>query len=282
MIEATILIPAYNEAEVIGRTLQHLSRGLPMDRFRIVVIANACSDATASKAMSAQPRAMVVETDTPGKCIALNIGYQLAAKDKPVICLDADLDVTSESLTALIASLSEGSSHAACGQMDVRANEATSLVRAYYKGWRTNPYFDKGKFGGLFALSAQAAARLFPLPYLTADDEYIRRSLHRDEIAFVSNCRFTARAPKTLSSLVAVRRRSLRGARTITSMGLPSPETGSLGTVLKRAVHTPSIAFPILVYACVNAWSRLSLFSNAMASENSGIWERDLTTRSAG
>lgn len=281
MIDATILIPAFNEAAVIGRTLQHMSRGLPLNRFHIVVIANACTDATASKARSAQPNATVLETDTPGKCHALNLGYQVAAKDKPVICLDADLDVTSESLAALVGALHDNSSLAACGQMDVQTLDASVVVRTYYKGWRMNPYFDKGKFGGLFALSAKAAARVFPLPKLTADDEYIRRSLANDKIAFVPECRFTARAPHTIGSLISVRQRSLRGARALTKRGLPSPEAGSLGKVALRAVRNPSKAFSIFVYACVNTWSRISLSWSAGSNPSEDLWERDLTTRSA-
>ncbi|WP_406648181.1 glycosyltransferase [Aliisedimentitalea scapharcae] len=281
MTEATILIPAHNEAAVIWRTLQHLSRGLPLDRFRIVVIANACTDGTVGRALSAQPQATVLETDTPGKCNALNLGYQVAAKDIPVVCLDADLDVTSESLKALITALNGDAIQAACGQMDVQATEASAVVRAYYKGWRTNPYFDNGKFGGLFALSSQAAAQIFPLPHITADDEYIRRSIPKQNIAFVPECRFTARAPKTVRSLIAVRRRSLRGARAVTSMGLPSPETGSPGTVIKRAIRNPALALPLSVYACVNVWSRVSM-SWGRARPGAEQWERDLTTRSAG
>jgi glycosyltransferase involved in cell wall biosynthesis len=281
MIDATILIPAFNEAAVIGRTLQHMSRGLPLNRFHIVVIANGCTDATASKARSAQPKATVLETDTPGKCNALNLGYQVAAKDKPVICLDADLDVTSESLTALVGALRDNSILAACGQMDVQTIDSSVVVRTYYKGWRMNPYFDKGKFGGLFVLSAKAAAQVFPLPKLTADDEYIRRSLLKGKIAFVSECRFTARAPQTIGSLISVRQRSLRGARALTKRGLPSPEAGSLGKVALRAVRNPSKAFAIFVYACVNIWSRVSLSWNAGSNSSENLWERDLTTRSA-
>jgi hypothetical protein len=35
MTRATILIPAHNEAAVIGRTLWYLSRGLPLDQIRV-------------------------------------------------------------------------------------------------------------------------------------------------------------------------------------------------------------------------------------------------------
>ncbi|MEQ9695960.1 glycosyltransferase [Shimia sp. SDUM112013] len=280
MTRATILIPAHNEEAVIGRTLMHLSRGLPLNKFRLVVIANACTDSTVGRALSVLPDVEIIETDTPGKCHALNLGSQVATRGRPVICLDADLDVTAESLTALIAPLEEQTAQAACGQMDVRTTGASAMVRAYYTGWRNNPYFDSGKFGGLVALSAETADRLFPLPAITADDEFMRRSVAASDIAFVRDCRFTARAPSTLKSLIQVRRRSLRGARALSAMGLTSPEQGSVGTVLGRALCNPRRAPSILFYAAVNTWVRLQLLTEKPASDVR--WERDVTTRVAG
>lgn len=277
MTLATILIPAHNEVAVIERTLLHLSRGMSLADFRIVVIANACSDATAAKSRSVLPQAVVIETDKAGKCNALNLGYKEADPHKPVICLDADLDVTAESLTSLLVPILEGSALAACGQMDVRASESSPLVRAYYKGWRANPYFDRGKFGGLFALSAEAAKTIFPLPEITADDEFIRRSFSAKEKAFVTDCRFVARAPMGLASLFNVRCRSLRGTREVQSMGLGKMEGSSVKAVLGRALRQPSSALPIIVYLAVNTSARIVLVLRLF--EKPGQWERDLTTR---
>lgn len=277
MTRATILIPAHNEVAVIDRTLLHLSRGLSLADFRIVVIANACSDATAAKARSILPQAVVIETSKPGKCNALNLGYREADPEKPVIFLDADLDVTAESLASLVDPLERGTAMAACGQMDVRVSEASTLVRAYYKGWRRNPYFDRGKFGGLFALSPEASKIVFPLPEIIADDEFVRRSFTVQETAFVKNCRFVARAPETFPSLFKVRCRSVRGGREVHAMGLSSPERYSVKTVLGRAIRRPSNVLPIAVYGAVNTLARISL--SFRSSEHAVRWERDLTTR---
>jgi glycosyltransferase involved in cell wall biosynthesis len=280
MTRATILIPAHNEASVIGRTLLHLSRGMCLADFHIVVIANACSDATASKARSIMPGATVIETATPGKANALNLGYAMADKNKPVICLDADLDITSESLEALIAPLCSGEAKAACGHMDVNASDAAALVRAYYKGWRTNPYFDRGKFGGVFALTPDAAAEIFPLPEIIADDEFVRRRFNACETAVVETCRFVVRAPRTVQSLVRVRRRALRGARAVTAMGLASPERRSITVLFARLLRQPRNLFPVMAYAGVNILARLQLSVEKSSAE--GRWERDLSTRAAG
>lgn len=280
MTRATILIPAHDEAQVIGRTLWYLSRGLPLDQFRVVVIANGCADATAARARAALPQALVIETDRAGKCHALNLGYEAADKNAPVVCLDADLDVTAEAVVALIAPLADGRALAACGKMDVDTSGVSPAVRVFYQGWRTNPYFARGKFGGLFALAPEGAARVFPLPEITADDEFIRRSFGSAEIAFSPACRFVARAPRTLASLVQVRRRSLRGAREVSRMGKASPERGSARRMILNTLSAPATLWPVAVFLGVSVWVRLSLMR-----ERSGAaprWERDLTTRVEG
>lgn len=277
MTVATILIPAHDEAAVIGRTLWYLSRGLPLTRFDVIVIANGCSDATAARARAALPQATVIETDRAGKCHALNLGYRMAAQTAPIICLDADLDVTAEALAALLKPIEDGIARAACGQMDVDTSAVSSSVRVFYQGWRANPYFARGKFGGLFALSPEGAARVFPLPNIIADDEFIRRSFAPEDIAFVSGCRFVARAPRTLASLLRVRRRSLRGARQVAGLGKVSPERGSVRTMIRRALTSPADTLPVAFYLAVSIWVRVVL-----AVERAGAasrWERDLTSR---
>ncbi len=280
MTRATLLIPAHNEAAVIGKTLRSLASGVLRNDFRIVVIANGCSDATAQVARSVLPQALVLETDTLGKCNALNLGFNEADRDKPIVCLDADISVTAETVTALVEAVWTDGAYAACATMHAETTNASLWVRSYYKGWQTNPYFNHGKFGGLFALSPRAAARVFPLPLITADDEFVRRSFKPSEVVHVPDCQFTARAPKTLASLLKVRQRSLRGAREVSELGFSNPEKGSVGIVLRRAASTPSLAFPVFVYAAINAWVRVSM----SCSRQTGFhqWERDLTTRVAG
>jgi glycosyltransferase involved in cell wall biosynthesis len=273
----TILIPAHDEAQVIGRTLRHLQVGMHPGEFRIVVVANGCTDDTAARAREAAPGAKVIETPRPGKAHALNLGRMAAPARAILICLDADLEVTAEALRALIAPLQSGKALTACGRMDVLTDLSSALVRAFYRGWRLNPYFGRGKFGGLFALTPEAAARVFPLPPVTADDEFVRRSFAARETAFVPDCVFTARAPRTLASLLRVRQRSLRGARAISRMGKPSPERTSALGMARRAAARPADLPSFAVFAAVMAAVRVAL---ALETRRPGArWERDLTSR---
>ena len=273
----TIIIPAHDEAQVIGRTLGHLQVGMQPGEFHIVVVANGCSDDTAARARAAAPAAKVIETPRRGKTHALNLGRMAAPPGAILICLDADLEVTAEALRALIAPLRRGEALAACGRMDVLTELSSPAVRAFYRGWRLNPYFGRGKFGGVFALTSEAAARVFPLPPVTADDEFVRRSFAAQETAFVPGCVFTARAPRTLGSLLRVRRRSLRGARAISRMGKPSPEGASALGMAARVAARPAEFPAFAVFAAVMGVVRLALALEGRRSDAS--WERDLTSR---
>lgn len=271
---ATVLIPAWNEAAVIGRTLQALTHDMPAGLFRIVVIANACSDDTAAVARRVAPEAVVLETPVPGKCHALNLGLERAAAGAPVVVLDADLVVGVDQLLSLIAPLRRREALAACGRMQFATEGASALVRAWARVWALNPYFARGKFGGLFALSPEGVARVFPLPHVTADDEFIRRSFAPGETAFVPYCRFVAQAPRTLAALVRTRRRSMRGTR---ALGRARPAGEGAGRLVRAALLRPDLWPDVAVYAAVGGWVRLLLAFERGTS--AARWERDTTTR---
>ena len=272
---ATVLIPAWNEASVIARTLTNLQNGLARGRLRLIVIANACSDDTAAVARQAAPDALVLETPIAGKCQALNLGLTYAAPARPVVCLDADLDVTAAEVLALIAPLLDGTALAACGTMEVDATDASPAVKAWARAWMLNPYFAHGKFGGLFALSPIGVARVFPLPLITGDDEWIRRAFAPGEVAFVAACRFVARAPRNLPSLIQTRCRSLRGARAVSDMGRPTPMHEGAQHMLRAALAQPRRWPDLMVFVAIMAWVRLRLATERAAPR----WERDQTTR---
>lgn len=68
-----IIIPAHNEAAVIGQTLKGLLRQVG-EGDEVIVVCNGCSDDTAGVARRFEPRVTVLETDVPSKTNALNLG----------------------------------------------------------------------------------------------------------------------------------------------------------------------------------------------------------------
>jgi cellulose synthase/poly-beta-1,6-N-acetylglucosamine synthase-like glycosyltransferase len=98
-----VLIPAHNEEVVIGSTLQQLLPAIKQQD-RLVVIADNCSDRTATIAREAG--ATVIERDNPnlrGKGYALDYGLRFLESDPPevVVLVDADCKVTSGAIEHL-------------------------------------------------------------------------------------------------------------------------------------------------------------------------------------
>ena len=276
---ANVLIPAWNEGNVIAGLLSRLAPATREGRLHVIVIANACSDDTAAVARKANPAALVLETLEGGKANAMNLGYKYVIPGIPVVCIDADLMVTADEIMALITPLINRTAQAACGQMVPDVSRSSWPVRAFYQAWALNPYFSKGKFGGMFAVSAEGAGRVFPLPRVTADDEWVRRAFAPAERAYVPASRFVARAPKDLATLIRLRRRSIRGAKAVRAVMGQTASENSLSVMLSQALPKPSLWPAMMIYIMVMAIVRWQLKRESPAAQ--GVWERDTGNRTS-
>ena len=106
-----LLVPAYNEENTIGRTLESLARLQGASRLTVVVIADNCTDATAEIARSSGVEVLMrTDPDHRGKGYALE--YALARYDldrfDAVVVVDADTEVQPDLLLAVAASLEQG------------------------------------------------------------------------------------------------------------------------------------------------------------------------------
>ncbi len=278
---ATILIPAFNEEALIARTLVRVSEGMEPGEFQVVVICNGCKDDTAAAAQRALTWAQVIETTTPGKTNALNVGHETARA--PVrIYMDADLDVDVQTLRALVAPIEAGQASATYGHMAVDVSNSSFAVRCFYRVWALSPYLAEGKFGGLFALSAAQAELLHPLPRVTADDEFIRRNVCARQAIAVESCSFKIHAPSSLGDLLKIRRRSLRGTRELDQLGLAALETGgtmSGVSILRSLTSRPHLWVSALVYYAVAILVRAVLWLED--PDRAPRWERDDSSRRA-
>ena len=280
----TVIVPAYNEGSVITETLTPMAEAAQAGRIEVIVVPNNCSDDTAERARQACPAAQVIETPTPGKPNAINMGVE-RARGRALVFLDADLAVGVEAIETLCAPILNDQADAACGRMRVNLDGARWVVRRFYAGWALNPYHDKGKFGGMFALAAPLAAQIFPIPNLIADDEYISRRAPAERTAFVPEAEFTVYAPRELSDLIKIRTRSRRGTLQLEQMDLDTETRqtggGALRQILTRAAPRPWLWPSVLVYVAVIAYIRKRV-SNAGAAPGPVVWERDESSRKRG
>ena len=127
-----IVVPAHNEAAGIAHTIANLRQlDWPADRYRILVVADNCTDATAAVASAAG--ANVIERHDPtlrGKGYALRFAFQRSRADAwadAIVIVDADSQVTPNLLEAFAARIEQGA----------HAVQASYGVLNPWGSWRT-------------------------------------------------------------------------------------------------------------------------------------------------
>jgi len=207
----SIVIPAYNEAGVIERCLRRLTQRPVAGGIQIVVACNGCKDNTAELASAFGQPVVVVQTQTASKIAALNLGDE-AASGFPRIYLDADVEVSLDTIEAIADVLRTDRALAAAPKMSVDSSQSSWAVRAFYRVWLRQPYHQQGLIGGgFYAVSQAGRARFDRFPQVIADDEFVRRHFVSDERINPEGHTFTIHAPRSLSDLVRIKTRSRLG-----------------------------------------------------------------------
>src|SRR5512132_3605112 len=111
---AVVLVPAHDEEGTVAHCVQAFeNQTYPRNRYRVVVVADNCTDDTAGVASRAGAEVLVRnEPDARGKGRALRWAMdELLARDEPpdaVVVVDADSTPDPDLLTGLVAHLEEG------------------------------------------------------------------------------------------------------------------------------------------------------------------------------
>ncbi len=128
-IRLGIVIPAHNEAGLIGRCVANIAASAPSPGYReIVVVADNCTDQTARLAVEAGARVLVRrDTERRGKGYALHMAFdQLQAEGfNAFLVIDADSLVSPNLVNEVVAHLGAGAAAVQCRYRV--ANESTSL-----------------------------------------------------------------------------------------------------------------------------------------------------------
>lgn len=216
----TVIIPAHNEAALIGNCLAALFASDPVPvAVEVIVVANGCTDETVAIAegFADQARAKgwgfgVLDLPGLGKPGALNAGDAGAAFPARVY-LDADVTVSAGVLAGLWAALDRPDAAYASGRVQIKGQGATA--RAYARLWSRVPFMARGVPGcGLFAVNAPGRARWQEFPPIISDDTYVR-------LQFTPRERHLVEAPydwpiaEGLAALIRVRRRQDAGVEEI-------------------------------------------------------------------
>ena len=281
----SIIIPAYNEEAVIGRTLESVLSSIGDLEVEVIVVCNACQDRTAEFARSIDERVRVIETETPGKCNAINLGESYA-QTFPRIYLDADITVSRTFVPDMVVALSDKQPRVAWPNVEYDLSESSWAVRAFYKVWTTLPYNQPGRIGvGVYALSEGGRASFGDFPEIISDDGFIRGLLDAAQRTVVESCHTTVRAPKDWSSLIAVRTRSRMG---VMELGQKHPEAMQKHSVKRElpwasylACLRPSVLLAMPVYLAGVLITKRQAKQRLAAKVDALRWDRDLSQRPA-
>jgi glycosyltransferase involved in cell wall biosynthesis len=173
----SVVIAAHNEEAVLGRCLDALLAEPMPEPVDVVVVANGCTDGTATVA-AARPGVRVLDLPEPGKAAALSAG-DAAAHGFPRIYLDADIVLPPGALSALVDALDKatGGEPAPLAVVPARSLDLAGrplMVRAFYAINSRLPAYHRGLFGrGAIALSAAGRARFDTFPDQVADDLFL-------------------------------------------------------------------------------------------------------------
>ena len=279
-----MIIPAHNEAEVIGRSLAALTEGAQPGELEVIVVCNGCRDATADLARRFGAPVRVIETETPSKSNALNAGDR-AASGFPRLYMDADVVMTLDSVRRLAAALQDGHALAAAPRVETLFPTNTSWwVRAYYQFWMALPYIQEGMMAaGVYAASRRGRERFGDFPDVINDDGYFRLQYHSGERLEVEGAVSRVWAPSNLRDLVRIRTRSRVGVRQL-QRSYPhlfsrEARTKHYGKAFLSIVKQPRLYHCALPYVLVTCLSRLRAGRQSRHLHNY-IWERDDSSRS--
>lgn len=285
MADASVIIPAHNEGEVIERGLRSILADARPGEFDIIVVCNGCRDDTAARARAFGPAVRVIETDVPSKTNALNLG-DAASSVFPRIYMDADVVMSTESLRNLARPLQEGRVLGAAPAVNtVFKSDAEWRVRAYYDFWMALPFVQEGMMAaGCYALSEAGRQRFGAFPDVISDDGFVRLHFTSDERIEVADSVSTVVAPSRWADLVRIKTRSRLGTYQLQERyaALYATELVSkrYGSALLSMLRRPSLYAAALPFIWISVVSRLRAQKQHKAS-TPYVWERDHSSRAA-
>jgi glycosyltransferase involved in cell wall biosynthesis len=275
----SIILPAYNEASVIGRSLAALTEAALPGELDIVVVCNGCTDNTAELARSFGSPVRVIETAVGNKAHALNLGDKAAGSAFPRIYLDADVVVSLDTVRALARRLAEGDVLAVAPGADIDLSGCTWPVRWYHHVASLLPSAREGIGGsGVYALSQTGRRRFGNFPNVIADDGYVRIQFKPNECETIPTFSSRVSPPRKMKDLIRVRTRVRRGNLEIARI-LPDAWRNNRQSNDKSILRLfwQVVLWPkLFIYCYVNVIARCRARGY---SRNPDIWERDDASR---
>jgi hypothetical protein len=276
----TIVIPANNEGQVIGRLLGQITPDKAVDDLEIIVVANGCTDDTAEVAASFGPCVRVLSIPAASKHGAL-IAANAAITDFPRIYVDADVELRAEDVQALAAALRQPGVLAAAPERVLALAGRPWPVRWYYDVWRRLPEVRLGLWGrGVIAVDDAGQERIASLPPLLGDDLAASLSFAPHERRIVPGARVIVHTPRTVADLLRRRARAVTGNTQIERAGdAPASTAQTRMSDLAAIIRAePRMAPRVALFLGMAVIARLRA-SRHVARDDYSTWLRDESSR---
>lgn len=282
---ASVIIPAHNEAEVIGRCLDALFAGIEPAELEVIVVCNGCADDTAALARSSGHPVRVIELQTASKVSALREG-DMAARTFPRLYLDADVVLSGSSARKVAERLNAGAV-AARPPVVYSSSQSSAPVRRYFRARSQMPSLLGSLWGaGVYGLSAAGRGRFGDFPDVTADDLWVNLLFELDEVEIVDCEPVVVSVPRRTRDLVCVLRRTYKG-KAENGVGFSGNNRArettltTLRDLRQLAASGPGAALDAVTYAAFAARVRVALALGTAVGAGSVAerWERDDSSR---
>lgn len=274
-----IIVPAHDEAYLIGHSLRVLLDGLDLDRVGVVIACNGCTDGTVDtvrRLVGGRTGITVLDLPEAGKARAIAAAERHCAA-LPRLYVDADVGLTGQAATALLEDLGVGAV-AVRPPVELDVVGATWPVRSYARIREDVLGSCSELWGaGVYGLSPAARARFGDFPDVVADDLFAARVVRDGETRVVPCTPVRVRLPRTSRALIATLTRVHRGNAELAGLRPDVAPRTTRRTLLQLApiARDPRRWIDLAVFALVTAAGRLG------ARRSRRDWARDETTRGA-
>ena len=280
MSAVSVIVPAHNEAHVIGRLLGQLVASAGQGELDVLVVANGCTDDTAEVAASFGSAIRVLSIPGASKREALAIGNR-EARSFPRIYVDADVELRLKDVRVLAEALRRPGVLAVTPELELAFAGCSWLIRWYYDVWTRLPEVRRGLFGrGVIAISEAGYARLGELPPMLADDLAASLAFSSAERTVAVGARVIVRPPLTFADLMRIRVRAATGvAQVERTEGAPDSNARTQSADLVAIVKDePRMAPRVALFLAVAVLARVRA-SRAVRHQDYSTWLRDNSSR---
>lgn len=276
----TVVIPAHNESQVIGRLLGRLVPVAPPGGLDILVVANGCTDDTAEIAASFGPGVRVLTIPVASKYAALAAADRVVT-DFPLIYVDADVELRGGDVRALVAALRQPGILAAAPERVLDLAGRPWPVRWYYDVWTRLPDVRRGLWGrGVIAVAEAGQQLVAGQPPLLGGDIAAALLFGPNERTIVPAARVIMHTPRTFADLL---RRRVHAATGLAQLERAEHAPASTErtritdlTVLIR--REPRLALRVAFFLSVAVIARLRA-RRVVARGDYSTWLRDESSR---